>query len=141
MRRPPSQRSSVSPSPIAISTWGGRSGIAQFFSQTRLGHEATRPLFLALVDQNPPRQKAERPFGRGHVLVCDEKGDSLRLQDRFDDGDQDEVVGAQDFDQGKTSIGSLAASLGRLYGRAAGSGKGSFAWELSFRSRTSRPIT
>ena len=82
--RPPSHRSSVNPSALAAlpSSVDG-SAIEQFFSQTRFDNEAASPPFLVLVDQNPPRQKAERPLGGGHVLVGHEIGDPLRLQDRF----------------------------------------------------------
>ena len=66
---------------------------------------AARPPLLARIDHDPPRQEAERSLDRRHVLVGDEKGDPLRRQDRFDDADEDEIVGAHDFDQGRTSIG------------------------------------
>ena len=102
--------------------------------------DAPSPRRLVRVDQNPSWQKTERAFDGGHVLVGDEIGDPLRLQDQFDDSDEHKIVGAQDFDQNQTSIGSLAASVGRLYGRGAGSGKGMLAWELSFLSKTNRPI-
>ena len=115
------------------------STIAQLSGEARLGDRAARPSLLARIDQNPPRQEAERSLDGGHVLVGDEKRDPLRLQNRFDDADENEIVGAQDFDQGGTPIGSLAASFTRLYGRGAASGKGMRPWELSFRSKKSRP--
>ena len=64
-----------------------------------LDKQAASPPFLVSVDQNPSWQEAERPLRGGHVLVGHEIGDPLRLQDRFDDADEDKVVGAQDFDQ------------------------------------------
>src|SRR5271169_1302896 len=106
MSRPPSHRSSVSASAVAaLSTSDAGSAIKQFFSQTRFGNEAARPPFLLRVNQNPPWQEAERPLHGGHVLVGDEIGDPLRFQDRFDDADENEIVGAQDFDQKGPRLG------------------------------------
>ena len=87
------------PPGAALSSSADGSAIEQFFSQTRFDNEAASPPFLFPVDQNPPRQEAERAFDGGHVLVGDEIGDPLRLQDRLDNADENEIVGAQDFDQ------------------------------------------
>ncbi len=84
----------------------------QFFSQTRFDNKATSPAFLFRVDQNPPWQEAERPLDGGHMLVGHKIGDPLRLQDRFDDGDENEIVGAQNFDQGDLDF-RLTCRLGR----------------------------
>src|SRR5271155_5268178 len=123
--RPPSQRAAVSPSATGSpSSPGEGSGIAQFPCEARLGDHSPRPSHFAGVDHDPSWQETERPLYGGHVLVGDEIGDPLRRQDRFDDADEDQIVGAQDFDQGRTSFGSLAASFRRLYGPGVGSGKG-----------------
>ena len=62
-------------------------------------------VLLARIDHDPPRQEAERSLDGRHMLVGHEIGDPLRGQEQFDDADQDEIVGAHDFDQGWTSIG------------------------------------
>ena len=106
MSRPPSHRSSVSPSAVAALSG---SAMAQPSSSSfprpastmrRRARASSSP-----VDQNPPWQEAERALRGGHVLVGDEIGDPLRLQDRFDDGDENEIVGAQDFDQNGPRLG------------------------------------
>ena len=52
------------------------------------------------VDQDAARQEAERALDRAHVPVGDEIAQARALEQRFDEGDQHEIVGAHQFVQG-----------------------------------------
>ena len=116
---------------MAVLTGYPGDGHVKLAAAVEFMHTATL-LHDDVVDQSDMRRgklAARMLWGNeASVLVGDEIADPLRLQDRFDDADEDEIVGAQDFDHRGPRLGSLAASLGRLYGRAAGSGKGMLVW-------------
>ena len=70
---------------------------AQFVGEPSVLQEPARGLPVFLVDQNAPRQDAERAFQHAHVLVEHQMMNRRGLQQRFDRGDQHGVVGADEF--------------------------------------------
>ncbi len=65
------------------------------------------------LDQEAARQHAERPFEDAHALVGDEAMNAGIAHQRFDKGDDDGVVGADEFDHGLRFSGCGARVNGR----------------------------
>ena len=124
----------------AVAAASAGSAMAQFGGEAGLGQQPARPRFLARLDQNPPRQEAERAFDRGHVLVGDKEATPAALNSDSITLMRTRSFVRSKFDQSASSRGALAPSFGRLYGRTRWSGKGKHPWALSFRWKKSRPI-
>ena len=62
-----------------------------------------RPVDLVGVDHDAARQDADRAVEHAHVLVGHEMPDAGIAQQRFDEGDDDGVVGADEFFHGANS--------------------------------------
>ena len=118
------------------------SAIAQFAGEAGVAHQPSRPLLLVRVDQDPPRQEAERAFDRAHVLVGDEERHARLRQQRLD-----ERRSARDHwcagvrprrDLRALRPRPCRARLGVFMVAALALWQGKRPWELSFRSRKSR---
>ena len=90
--RPPRNASSV--------TSSRRSVIGpQFMGQPGIGEKLPRLAVIVLMDQNPPRQNAERALDHAHVLIQHQMMDVGAIEQRADRRHQHHIVGSHQFPQ------------------------------------------
>ena len=71
----------------------------EFVGEARSSSSRRAAVELVFLDQNPPRENADRAFQHAHVLIDNHMRDIGAVEQRFDRGDQDEIVGANEFAQ------------------------------------------
>ena len=138
--RPPSHASSDKSSGSSVAREAaGASAIAQFAGEARLGDERrARPSSSASTRMRLGR----KPSDPSTAAICwSATKKAMRSAFRIDsiDADENEIIGAQDFDQGDLEMAALAAVVPpSLWSRVRGLARESVSWELSFRSKKSR---
>src|SRR5215471_7179218 len=71
----------------------------QFVRESRIGQNPTGRAIILLMDEDPPRQDAERAFDDAHVLVQHQMMDIGGIKQRADCRNQHHVVGPNQFPQ------------------------------------------
>ena len=95
----------LEPEPAAkhgiVSQFGFGAGVlrAQFVRETGVLEKLASGVPVLVVDQDAARQDAERAFKHAHVPVEHHMRDLGALEQRFDRGDQDRVIGTHQFVQ------------------------------------------
>jgi hypothetical protein len=72
---------------------------AQFMGQACIGEELSRSTVVLLMDQDSPRQNAQRAFDHAHVLIEHEVVNIGAIEQRANSRNQHDIVGPNQFPQ------------------------------------------
>src|ERR1700751_1880914 len=112
--------------------------------QAGIGEKLARRAVLLVMDQDSPRQDAERAFDHAHVLVQHHVMDIGAVEQRADRRNQHDVVGPNQFPQIRALPfttrwrQALAATSSTFYCEFPGYQSWRPAWRLWYLSRTPR---
>ena len=70
----------------------------QFPRKTGFAQQPPRRVGVSLMHKDTARQKTQRSLDRARELIGDENLDSCLRQQRFNGGNQDKIIGAEQFD-------------------------------------------